>query len=418
VVLPAARRVKSEQERKVIHVHLVVLGGGGAMGRVTVRALVEDDRVEQVSVVDLETCIAERSITWLDKGREKARALSCDVRDHAALVSLLSGADAVLNATDYPFNLEVMEAALAARVSYADLGGLFHMTKRQYQLDAGYREAGICGVLGIGSTPGVTNILARIAADQLDRIERLDVRIGSGDFRPANAPFVPPYSIRTIFDECVLAPMVYRNGRWSEVAPMSGQEAIDFPPPVGRAIAMHTLHSEVALFPVSFHDKGIRQVSFKIAFPEDFLLQLKLLVGLGLADTAPVDTRGPLRGSRIQVAPRELMVTLLSRRAATMPAASDPDDCDVLRIVASGTQGGQRVTLVEDMIVLPYKPWRVGAGDLDTGVPLAIAGILLAQGSHQRPGVHGAELIFDPRDFLAELARYGMRATETTTRTL
>jgi saccharopine dehydrogenase (NAD+, L-lysine-forming) len=246
----------------------------------------------------------------------------------------------------------------------------------------------------------------------------LDVRIGSGDFRPANAPFVPPYSIRTIFDECVLAPMVYRNGRWSEVAPMSGQEAIDFPPPVGRATAMHTLHSEVALFPVSFHDKGIRQVSFKIAFPEEFLLQLKLLVSLGLADTDPVDSRGPQGGSRVQVAPREVMVSLLSRRAATLAPASDPDDCDVLRVVAAGTQKGQRVTLVEDMIVRPYKPWRVGAGDLDTGVPLAIAGILLAQGSQQRPGVHGAELIFDPGDFLKELARYGMRATETTTRTL
>ena len=41
-----------------------------------------------------------------------------------------------LNATDYPFNLDVMRAALAARVPYADLGGLFHMTRRQYELDA------------------------------------------------------------------------------------------------------------------------------------------------------------------------------------------------------------------------------------------------------------------------------------------
>jgi saccharopine dehydrogenase-like NADP-dependent oxidoreductase len=122
VVFPAAHPVKCEQESKVIHVHLVVLGGGGAMGRVTVRALVEDDRVERVSVVDLETRIAERSITWLEKGRDKAQAFGCDVRDHSALVRLLAGADAVLNATDYPFNLEVMEAALAARVSYADLG--------------------------------------------------------------------------------------------------------------------------------------------------------------------------------------------------------------------------------------------------------------------------------------------------------
>ncbi len=389
------------------------------MGRVTVRALVEDDRVDQVSVVDLEAEQAKRSINWLEKGQDKARAVSCDVRDQAALVTVLSGADAVLNATDYPFNLDVMRAALAARVSYADLGGLFHMTKRQYELDSSYQDAGICGVLGIGSTPGITNILARIAADQLDRIERLDVRIGSGDFRPSHAPFTPPYSIRTILDECTQEPMVYRNGRWSAVAPMSGAEMVNFPPPLGRASAMYTLHSEVALFPVSFRDKGIRQVSFKIAFPPEFLDQLKLLVSLGLAATDPVEVSGSQKHCLVQVAPRELLVHLLSQRAtASSKSADEPDDCDVLRVVAVGIQKGQRMTLTEDMIVHPYRPWKVGAGELDTGVPLAIAGILLASGRQLRPGVHGAELIFDPQVFLRELARYGMQATETTTRAL
>ncbi|HKB46302.1 MAG TPA: saccharopine dehydrogenase NADP-binding domain-containing protein, partial [Ktedonobacterales bacterium] len=108
--------------------HLVVLGGGGAMGRITVRALAEDTRVAQVTVADLRLEAAERTIAWLAEGRAKAHAAACDVRDEAALAALLGGADAVLNATDYPFNLAVMRASLAAKVHYADLGGLFHMT--------------------------------------------------------------------------------------------------------------------------------------------------------------------------------------------------------------------------------------------------------------------------------------------------
>src|SRR5215469_8131066 len=271
------------------------------MGRVTVRALVEDERVGTVTVVDRHAELAERTIAWLSSGREKARAAECDVRDERALAELLKGADAVLNATDYPFNLDVMRAALVAHVSYADLGGLFHMTRQQYTLDASFHEAGICGVLGIGSTPGITNILARLAADQLDRVDRLDVRIGSQDFRPTAAVFTPPYSIRTIFDECTLEPMVYRNGRWDAVAPMSGQESVDFPQPIGRVTAMHTLHSEVALFPVSFRDRGIKHASFKIAFPEGFLHQLELLVNLGLAGTEPVETREVETGNRVRV---------------------------------------------------------------------------------------------------------------------
>jgi lysine 6-dehydrogenase len=386
------------------------------MGRVTVRTLAEDERVDIITVVDRNAELADRTIAWLDRGREKARAAGCDVRDERALAGLLLGADAVLNATDYLFNLDVMRAALAARVSYADLGGLFHMTRQQYTLDAGFREAGICGVLGIGSTPGITNILARLAADQMDRIDRLDVRIGSRDFRPTNTSFIPPYSIRTIFDECTLEPMVYRNGRWNAVAPMSGQEPVDFPQPIGRATAMHTLHSEVALFPVSFHDWGIKHASFKIAFPEEFLHQLQLLVGLGLAAKEPVDTREVETGNQVRIAPREFFVSLLSARTRPTGAASEPNDCDVLRVVAQGRREGHPVTLLEDMVVRPYKPWKVGAGDLDTGVPLAVAGVLLAQGRYLTAGVHGAELIFDPHLFLEELARYGMQATETTTR--
>lgn len=399
--------------------HLVVLGGGGAMGRITVRALAEDARVTRVTIADVQLAAAERTRAWLAEGREKAEAVACDARDEAALASLLEGSAAVLNATDYPFNLYVMRAALAARVGYADLGGLFHMTRRQFELDGAFREAGVTAVLGIGSTPGITNLLARVAVDQLDDVERLDVRIGSGDFRPSGAPFVPPYSIRTIFDECTLEPMVYRNGRWAAVPPMSGQEPIDFPAPIGRVTAMHTLHSEVALFPASFRAKGLRHASFKIAFPPSFLAQLKLLVDLGLAGIEPIEARGPDRGTVARVAPRELLVALLAaRQAEAAGPVGDPDDCDVLRVVARGTCAGKPMQLVEEMLVLPYKPWKVGAGDIDTGVPLAVAGILLASGKARATGAHGAEMVFEPLEFLRELARYGMRATETTTRHL
>ncbi|HEY7833594.1 MAG TPA: saccharopine dehydrogenase NADP-binding domain-containing protein [Ktedonobacterales bacterium] len=402
--------------------HIVVLGGGGAMGRITVRALAEDDRVAQVTVADWRLAAAERTIAWLERGRDKARAVACDVRDAEGLARLLAGADAVLNATDYPFNVEVMRAALVARVAYADLGGLFHMTRRQYELDIAFREAGLTAVLGIGSTPGITNVLARIAADTLDRVERLDVRIGCADLRPTLHDFAPPYSIRTILDECTLEPMIYRNGRWSAVAPMSGEEAVEFPAPIGRVTAMYTLHSEVALFPVSFRARGLRHASFKIAFPPDFLAQMRLLVDAGLAATEPLAVRAPGYEAPVSLSPREVLVAALAARdtgpSAPVGQAAMPDDCDILRVVARGTRDGQPVELIEEMIARPYAPWGVGGGDVDTGVPLAVAGILLASGGAERTGAHGAELAFEPRAFLRELARYGLRAAELSRRAL
>ncbi|HEY7339413.1 MAG TPA: saccharopine dehydrogenase NADP-binding domain-containing protein [Ktedonobacterales bacterium] len=397
--------------------HIVVLGGGGAMGRITVRALAEDARVLRVTVADLSEAAAQKTIDWLEEGREKAVAAACDVRDATGLSNLLGGAGVVLNATDYPFNLDVMRAALAAKVPYADLGGLFHMTRKQYELHGAFAEAGLTAVLGIGSTPGITNVLARVAADQLETVERLDVRIGSADLRSGDVPFAPPYSIRTILDECTLEPMVFAESKMHAVAPLTGQEAIAFPAPVGQMTAMYTLHSEVALFPVSFGERGLKAASFKIAFPPEFLDQLRLLVDLGIANTAPLVVRSTRKGQRVQVAPREVLVALLQQRASSLPPG-EPNDCDVLRVVATGTQAGVPMELTEEMVVLPYKPWSIGAGDLDTGVPLAIAGILLASGEARLPGAHGAERVFDPAAFLRELARYGMHAHETLTRVI
>lgn len=395
--------------------HSVVLGGGGAMGRITARALAEDARVDQVTIADLSEAAAQQTIDWLEHGREKAVGVAADVRDTDGLAKLLRGADVVLNATDYPFNLDVMRAALAARVPYADLGGLFHMTRKQYELNAAFAEAGLTAVLGIGSTPGITNVLARVAADQLDRVERLDVRIGSADLRSGDVPFAPPYSIRTILDECTLEPMIFADGETRAVPPLTGQEAITFPAPIGPATAMYTLHSEVALFPVSFGERGLRHASFKIAFPPEFLDQLRLLVDLGIANTEAIEVRGARKGQTAKVAPREVLVALLQQRAGTLPAG-EPDDCDVLRMVAAGMKDGTPMELTEEMVVLPYKPWGISAGDLDTGVPLAIAGILLANGEARLPGAHGAERVFDPAAFLRELARYDMHASETLTR--
>ncbi len=142
-----------------------------------------------------------------------------------------------------------------------------------------------------------------------------------------------------------------------------------FPDPVGHATAVYSLHSECATFPVSFREKNIRHVSFKIAFPGDFMTKLKFLVDLGFGSDEPIDVRG------VRVSPREVLARLLE----TTPVQDvEPQDCDVLRIVATGQVCGQMVEITNQIVVLPYQPWGIGAGALDTGVPLAIVGHMLA----------------------------------------
>ena len=343
-------------------------------------------------------------MTWAGNRRDRT-SRAClwapDLRrpDESQLRSLLHGADVILNAVDYVFNMPVLRACIAEHVHYADLGGLFHVSRQMLALHEEAKAAGITAIAGIGGTPGITNMLARAAVDRLDSVESIKVQLGCSDSTPSSAPLVAPYSIRTILDEFTKEPQVFQDGSWYPQPPLSGQEELLFPDPVGRATAIFSLHSECATFPLSFHDKAVRSVSFKIAFPGDFVNKLKFLVDLGLGSAEPISVRG------VSVAPRDVLARLLE----SFPAeTAEPLDCDVLRVVTKGEASGVPTEIQNQVLVLPYKRWGVSAGALDTGTPLAIAGRLLANGEISRRGVMGPELCIPLEPFFRELARYDM----------
>lgn len=382
--------------------HIIVLGGAGAMGRITVRTLLEYADIDQITIADYHEARARELAARLDDRRLSVRQI--DVNDEERLYALLRGVDVALTAVDYVFNLPILKACIRQRVHYADLGGLFHMSRRLMELNKEAEAAGITAVMGMGGTPGITNLLAKVAVDQLERVESIKVQLGCADATPSSAPLVAPYSIRTILDEFTKEPQIFQDGQWHSQQPLSGQEELIFPPPVGRATAVYSLHSECATFPVSFRDKGIRHVSFKIAFPGDFMTKLKFLVDLGFGSDQPLEIHG------VRVSPRDVLTRLLE--SAPVEEA-EPQDCDVLRVVTSGEAGSQTVEITNQVSVLPYRRWGVSAGALDTGVPLAIVGRMLARGQITRRGTHGPEVCVPTELFFNELARYDMHVTET-----
>src|SRR5690348_16236768 len=382
--------------------HIIVLGGAGAMGRIAVRTLTEYADIDQITIADYNEERAHEVAASQHSSNIAVKQI--DVNDEERLCALLRGADVVLNAVEYVFNLPVLKACIREKVHYADLGGLFHVTRTLMNMHDEVSAAGISAILGMGGTPGITNVLARAAVEKLDRVESIKVQLGCSDNTPSSAPLVSPYSIRTILDEFTKEPQVFQDGVWLPQRPLSGEEEMVFPLPVGRATAIYSLHSECATFPVSFREKGICHVSFKIAFPTDFMTKLKFLVDLGFGSDEPISVHG------LKVSPRETLAKLLE-----MAPVEDvePQDCDVLRVVTSGTAGGQQVEITNQVVVLPYRRWNVSAGALDTGVPLAIAGRMLANGAITRRGTLGPELCVPVEPFFLELVKYDMHVTET-----
>lgn len=381
--------------------HIIVLGGAGAMGRVTVRALIEYADVDQVTSADYNEERARELAESLRSSKLQVRQI--DVNDEERLCALLRGADVALVAVDYVFNLPILKACLKEKVHYADLGGLFHMSRTLMQLHDQAEAAGITAVMGMGGTPGITNMLARLAVDQLERVESIKVRLGCADATPSSAPLVAPYSLRTILDEFTKEPQVFQDGRWCAQLPLSGQEELTFPPPIGRATAVYSLHSECATFPISFRAQGLRYVDFKIAFPTDFMAKLKFLVDLGFGSDQPLTLHG------ISVSPREVLTHLVE----SLPVEKvEPQDCDVLRVVTSGEIAGEAVEVTSQVVVHPYRRWGISAGALDTGTPLAIVGRMLARGEITRRGTHGPEVCVPSTSFFNELAHYDMHVSQ------
>jgi saccharopine dehydrogenase-like NADP-dependent oxidoreductase len=199
-----------------------------------------------------------------------------DARDPASLARALDGAGVVVNCVDYRLNLDVMRACLAAGTHYVDLGGLFHVTRRQLELDDQFRQSGLTAILGLGSAPGKTNLLTRASVERLGAPPAaLEIWAATRDPAAAGHPFPAPYSVQTLLDELRLPPMVVTDGDLREAKPLSGEAERVFPGPVGRAGGIYTLHSELATLPFAY--PTLREASFRLSLAPGLIEELLAL---------------------------------------------------------------------------------------------------------------------------------------------
>jgi lysine 6-dehydrogenase len=216
----------------------VVLGGVGAIGRVVVRDLFESYPRNRVLIADYNEAGA-REYARSFKSR-RVRAAFADATKSGHLAKLLHGHTVVINCTQHDFNLNVMQAALAAKVHYLDLGGLFSWTRKQLKLDRKFKRAGLTAILGMGCSPGITNVMTRAAVDELGRADSVRIRVGAKDVNAKPADFFFPYSAQTIVEELTFSPWVFECGVFHEVEPRTGWERVDFSQPVGQQWVVRT----------------------------------------------------------------------------------------------------------------------------------------------------------------------------------
>lgn len=375
---------------------VLILGGYGAMAQATVPDLLESRGVERVGIAGRSLAKA-RAYAKLMKD-DRAVPVELDARDTSRLGKAFREWDAVINSAWYDLNVPIMEAAIRAGIHYIDLGGLYHQTLRQLEFDPAAKDAGVTCVLGIGSTPGTMNVMGAYAASKLDKVHRMQLRSSGAVVRGGDpALFVPPYAVRTIFDEFSMDAPILRNGKIRFVPALSGLERSEFPPPVGVVEGYYTIHSELATMPTTI-GKGIQELDFIVAFPAEFRQTIATLVRLGLARRDKVAVEGQT------VRPYDVTSTVIDN----LPKPKEPEqDLDIQRVIVEGERKGDPVTLRIEAATPPHDRWRVGGGTVDTGVPPSIAAQWILTGKIKVRGAVPPEVAFDPLPYFKALNSQG-----------
>ena len=114
-------------------------------------------------LLDIDLRRAEAVAT--EHGGGKAQARQADATKD--LAEQLAGMEVLVNSAAYRINLAAMRACLDVGCHYMDLGGLYHVTAEQLRLSGEFEQRGRLALLGIGSAPGKTNLLAARAVREL-----------------------------------------------------------------------------------------------------------------------------------------------------------------------------------------------------------------------------------------------------------
>jgi saccharopine dehydrogenase (NAD+, L-lysine-forming) len=350
---------------------VAVLGAGGTIAPAIVRDLAESDEVAGLLLLDIDEARAERVASRCGEG--KARAAFVDARAAAdapeSLARALEECDVLVNSASYRVNLDAMAACLEAGCHYLDLGGLYWMTGRQLELGPRFESAGLLALLGIGSAPGKTNLMAAQAVRELSgQVESISVSAAGRDLEPPPG-FSVPYALQTLLDELTLAPVVLRDGAPEEIEPLAGGGAVEFGEPIGAAETIYTLHSELRTFGDSF---GCREASFRLSLSPDLLSTLRKLSDAPEAEI---------------------------RRIAGEAAPPSGRTVSVHLVEAFGGGQSVRVRAVTESV----ERWGFGGGVVSTAAPAAAAVRLLARGAIEARGAVPPERCIEPAEMFAEL---------------
>jgi saccharopine dehydrogenase (NAD+, L-lysine-forming) len=413
------------EPRETVVKKRVLIIGAGAQGNVISGVLSKAEDVESVILGDIDLERARGVAEFVDPDR--IEAIRIDASNVEEMTSLIAGGnfELVVNATLTDFNRSILQATVNAKTNYLDMASDEYLESstsetvqeeflvEQLEWAKAFEDIGKVALILAGADSGLSNIMCREAADELDEIDYIGIK----DFGVVECDIpVALWSFESYLDDNWLKGIYWEDGQHKYAEPFSGAEMYDFPPPLNRTgKVVYHLHEEPITIP-KFIGKPVKYCDFKLGEPDIDMWEY-IINQLRMMDPEPVNIKG------VMVSPRDVLLR-------HVPPTLSPKECTEL--VRENRLKSQSM-FVADVKgrragkSLHFKLWTEGpdaakacglipgANDVSwmTSIPASILSLMILRGQIEKPGVYPCETLDREQ---REIVFNGIREWEITVR--
>jgi len=369
---------------------VTVLGGCGAVGSVAVKTLVKHPEFSEVVIADYNLKKA-REMAGKLKGKP-VFALKFNALDKSSVEKVIKGSDIVVNCVGPFYNTvkPILNAVIKSRINYVDVCDDVDVTLDILEMSDRAKKAGITALIGMGSSPGVTNIIAKLVSEQfLDETDSVDIFHAHG-----GEPIEGEGVIGHRFHCMTIDIPMYLDGRlqyvrYFEDSGMKLRQTFNFPV-LGEVPIFPYPHPEQVTIPKYIK---LKQVTNKgSVVPIEYYNLISDMCRLGLASKEPINVKGKT------VVPYDFAVAyIIKQRERILRETNFGQQRGCVSVVVKGKKDGR---YREYRFHMASQSQALGEG---TGIPVAMAAILMHQGKITEKGVLPPEAAVNPADFLGLL---------------
>lgn len=371
----------------------LVLGGAGAVCKETTRDLARYSSYDEIVVADYNMQAATKLVNDIRDPRLKAQFF--DAEDYGSMLKLFPAFDVAINGLPWKYDLPVTKACVEVGVNGLDVS----TEENQWDYHEAAKDKDMVFIPGVGATPGITNAMAKQAADKMDEVDEIQINFAA--FRcPAPAPGLLTTFLWE-FHPDTESRVYYEDGEFTWVGPFEGIKTVKFPGQIGEQEVCYIPHPETRTMPKSL---GAKKVSVRGCFPPQAMKIARVMLDWGLYSDEEVTIKG------LEASPFDIMFDLLLEVPETKQT---PIWAYGLVVDVFGKVGGKPV---KDRLWSEHPPQEEWGGSAayykNIAIPLSIGASMITDGEVTARGVVPPEAAYAPGRFFEELAKRGIEVHE------